>query len=86
MGELSNERPIWKAPEIVLGVRFGEHHLLSYASKLYLTTACFRRDQIQPELNLYYMPSIAMAPFPFQIKKIKRNTSVKGIFIPFLLK
>lgn len=72
MGELSSEAS-WKAEELVVRVRFGEQRLLSYASTLYLTTAYFCGDQIQHELNLYYMPGTAMALFPFQIQNIPKS-------------
>lgn len=72
MGELSNEAS-WEAEELVVRVRFGEQRFLSYASTLDLTTAYFCGDQMQHELNLYYLPGMAMALFPFQIQNIPKS-------------
>lgn len=67
-GELSNKWSSWKDEELAPAVRFGEHRLLSGASKL-LTIAYFCGDQVQHKLNLHSVSGIAMAVFPFQIKK-----------------
>lgn len=64
-------------------VRFGEYHLLSDASKLYLTTDyLFVEIQIQHKTNLNSMSGRAMAVFPFQIKK-KKNPKIIGILFHF---
>lgn len=69
MSEQRNRWSSWKTQKLAVGVRPEEQHLLSDISELYLTTIYFHGDQVQHELNLYYMQSITMVVFTFQVHK-----------------